>query len=409
MEGPLPTSTPDPHRRFLARANDVLAADARLVGVAAAGSFASDAMDEFSDLDLVIATEVDAHASVMADRRRIAAALGPLLAAFTGEHVGEPRLLICLYDDVAPLHVDLKFVALPDAARRVDEPVVLWERDGRLTRALGTGRAAYPAPDAQWIEDRFWVWVHYIAAKIGRGEIFEALDGLAHLRAWVLGPLALAGAGGAPSGVRRLEALVPAHAPALRATVASYGAADCARALRASIDSYRALRTHHPPDDLRGAAEEAAVRYLGGIEEKAAMNRPMAPVGDGWRVGHEGRDAMYYEEWDGAEWRRLALDGEMCGGGQPHHVIDFGSKADWDGGPAWARQRRDEIIARIKSAFPPPGYEYAGESVLDQADEQRLIAAAGGLSSEECGWAGCHERALKAKNVCVRHTHRGSW
>src|SRR5438445_5441981 len=124
-------------------------------------------MDEFSDLDLLVATEPSDHGSVMTDRRRIADSLGPLLAAFTGEHVGESRLLICLYDAKQPLHVDLKFVALPDVAIRVEDPSVLWEREGRLTRALEDGAAEYPMPILQWIEDRFWVWVHYAAAKIG--------------------------------------------------------------------------------------------------------------------------------------------------------------------------------------------------------------------------------------------------
>ena len=45
----------------------------------------------------------------MGERRTIAESCGGLLAAFTGEHVGEPRLLICLYGP--PLaHVNLKFV-----------------------------------------------------------------------------------------------------------------------------------------------------------------------------------------------------------------------------------------------------------------------------------------------------------
>jgi hypothetical protein len=268
MQLSLPPSTPAPHRQFLSRALELLAGDARLVGVAAAGSLAADTMDEFSDLDLVIATEVDAHAAVMGDRQRIAGALGPLMVAFTGEHVREPRLLICLYEDTPPLHVDLKFVALPDVARRVDDPVVLWERGGRLTRALADGAAVYPAPDRQWIEDRFWVWVHYIAGKIGRGEIFEALSGLALLQAAVLGPLALAGVGATPNGVRCLEARAPAEVPALRATLASHDAADCVRALHAAIELYRKLRSRGAPETPRAQAEAAATGYLAGIQAR---------------------------------------------------------------------------------------------------------------------------------------------
>src|SRR5580765_7199848 len=90
-------AVPAVHADFLATALARLAADARLVGVAAGGSYAADALDEFSDLDLMIAIEPAAYETVLAERQMIAAGLGTLLVAFTGEHVGEPRLLICLY------------------------------------------------------------------------------------------------------------------------------------------------------------------------------------------------------------------------------------------------------------------------------------------------------------------------
>src|SRR5215813_12692708 len=108
---------PEPHATFLAAALARLRADERIVGVAAAGSFARGRVDAHSDLDLVIAVEPDALAAVMNERESIARSLGPLLASFVGEHVGEPRLLICLYGPPL-LHVDLKFVSLPDAAHR---------------------------------------------------------------------------------------------------------------------------------------------------------------------------------------------------------------------------------------------------------------------------------------------------
>jgi hypothetical protein len=43
----------------------------------------------------------------MEDRQQIAASLGSLLTVFTGDHVGEPRLLGCPYEVTPPLHVDL--------------------------------------------------------------------------------------------------------------------------------------------------------------------------------------------------------------------------------------------------------------------------------------------------------------
>ncbi|OHE84680.1 MAG: oxalate:formate antiporter [Lysobacterales bacterium RIFOXYD1_FULL_69_11] len=261
---------PPSHASFLERALPRLQADPRIVGVAAAGSFASGNMDEFSDLDLVVAVEPGTVAAVMAERHRLAAQLGPLVAAFTGEHVGEPRVLICMYEGEeggAPLHVDLKFVSLPDAAARVDEPMVLWEREARLSRVLRTDEARYPAPDLAWIEDRFWVWVHYATLKIGRGELFEAVDFLAFLRGQVLGPLALVEAGAQPAGVRRVETAAPSRALQLQATVAAYDRQSCIHCLYAAVDLYRSLRHAVGSDHVvaNEAAESTAMAYLADI------------------------------------------------------------------------------------------------------------------------------------------------
>lgn len=255
---------PEPHETFLRAALDRLKMDHRIVGVAAGGSLLTGAMDEFSDLDLVIAVEPASYEAVLAERSTIAGALGPMLASFTGEHVGEPRLLICLYGPDPLLHVDLKFVSLVDLAKRVEDPAVLWERDGKVTSALRSDVARFPQPSLQWIEDRFWVWVHYGAGRIGRGELFEALDFLSFLRGQVLGPLALQSVGARPSGVRKLELAAPALAAELTSTVATYEASSCAAALAAAVAMYRRLRERLRDDGLhvRADAERAAVAYL---------------------------------------------------------------------------------------------------------------------------------------------------
>ncbi len=250
-------------QQFLDRALPVLAANSAVVGVAVGGSAVTGQTDAFSDLDLVIAVEPEAFEAVMMRREDIAQSLGKLVASFTGEHVGEPRLLICLYRDPL-LHVDLKFVALPDAADRVEDPRVLWERDARLSAAMAERPAVYPPVGAQWIEDRIWVWLHYSACKLGRGELFEALDGLAFLRGRVLGPLALVASGARPQGVRRFETEAPLYRERLEATVARYDRADCIRAFRAAMDLYRAVR----PAGLvyRTEAERTALAYLDEVE-----------------------------------------------------------------------------------------------------------------------------------------------
>lgn len=273
-------SLPSAHQDFLETACRVLREDVRIVGVAVSGSLADDRADEYSDVDLMIAVEPAAHAEIMAERRRIAESLGRLLAAFAGEHVGEPRLLVCLYDDPV-LHADLKFVALPDAVPVVDTPVVLWERDGRLGAVLGGKVGAYPAPaDAQWIEDRFWVWVHYLAAKIGRGEWFDAIEGLSFLRMNVLGPLGLAQRGRPPSGVRRVERDAPDLAGRFAATLAGHDGVSLWRALDAAIGLYRDLRAEAGDSVLHHTdAERAVMRYV--RELRNASSRVARPDGEG--------------------------------------------------------------------------------------------------------------------------------
>jgi hypothetical protein len=155
----------------------------------------------------------------------------------------------------------LKFVAPDELAPRVEDPRVLWDRRGRVREALTKGKAEYPAPRAQWIEDRFWVWMHYIAVKIARGELFEAIDGLTFVRRRVLGPLALAEAGARPDGVRRVESSAAGVVPGLRATVPSHDAASCRAALAATIELYTALRERiAPPALVRRDDAEREVR-----------------------------------------------------------------------------------------------------------------------------------------------------
>jgi predicted nucleotidyltransferase len=263
---------PAPHARFLERALERLPRDPRIVGIAVGGSYLTGTIDEFSDLDLVIAVEPAAHAKLLGETPTIAAGIAPLLTAFGGEHVGEPRLLICLYGPPL-LHVDLKFVRLDDLAVRVEDPVVLWERGGRMTAALATGAASYPVRQLQWVEDRIWTWVHYVAGKVGRGELFEALEALAAIRSLALGPLALLRAGARPSGVRKLEAAAPVAAVEMAATVAAYDARSCTAALHAAVEMYRDLRAGLATPTLTAnpAAESAVMAYVREIEARLSV------------------------------------------------------------------------------------------------------------------------------------------
>ncbi|SET21476.1 hypothetical protein [Stigmatella erecta] len=73
---------------------------------------------------------------------------------------------------------------------RIEDPEVLFERGDTITERLRSTRAsALEAPSPQWVEDRFWVWIHYGIDKVRRGELFECMDLLALLRAQALAPL----------------------------------------------------------------------------------------------------------------------------------------------------------------------------------------------------------------------------
>ena len=121
-------------QQFLKKAVEVIQKDDSITGLAVGGSWLTNEVDEYSDLDLMLITKekVSGDPSKML---HYASSLGKLLSGFTGEHVGEPRLLICLYDDPL-LHVDIKFLTLPEFNSRVENPVILHDTDGQLKDVL---------------------------------------------------------------------------------------------------------------------------------------------------------------------------------------------------------------------------------------------------------------------------------
>lgn len=183
----------------------------------------------------------------MDDRLKIIEKLGRVLSAFTGEHVGEPRLVICLYGPPL-LHVDFKFVPINDIVVRVEDPIILGERDHVITNGLRLDEAKFPLPSLQWIEDRFWVWVHYGATKIGRNEIFEAIEFISFMRQVVIGPLILMKNGKLPRGVRKIEFDAPEDIPQLLKTIPTYSVQSCIAALQVIIKLYIDLRKLHATD-----------------------------------------------------------------------------------------------------------------------------------------------------------------
>lgn len=230
------------YKRFTDYAVSILKLDVSVIGLAVGGSWLTREMDDFSDLDLILVTKEKVHGKY--GMLKYAERLGPLLTAFTGEHVGEPRLLICLYNDPL-LHVDIKFLTIDELSLRVENPYILHDTDQKLYNLLQRTEARFPFPDYQWIEDRFWTWIHYALLKIGRGEYFEALGFLGFLRMTVLGPLLHVKNGHLPRGVRKVETLLAtSDVAALSSTIAELNRLSLISAIEQVVLIYRSLRHH---------------------------------------------------------------------------------------------------------------------------------------------------------------------
>ena len=206
----LPPYVPKVQGDFLVHAVGILIADARIIGIGAGGSFVSGEMDDYSDVDLLVVVSDPSLCTDIAARIEIASRLGLLLTCFTGIHVGDLRLLICVYGPPV-LKVDLKFVTADDLKHRVEDPVVLYDPISVFAKAFHCNGPVYPSPNLQWIEDAFWAWILSGGAKIRRGELFEAKAILNFLVEKVLAPLLALEYGHQPSGVRRIEFRAPPH------------------------------------------------------------------------------------------------------------------------------------------------------------------------------------------------------
>lgn len=253
---------------FANRAKAVLAPDDNVIGLAVAGSWLTNEIDAFSDLDLILVTKQrvsDDKGQMLGYAKR----LGDFLSGFTGEHVGEPRVLICLYDNPL-LHVDIKFVTLDEFHTRIETPVVLLDKDGQLEAALRNSQAQFPYPDFQWIEDRFWTWIHYALLKIGRGEYLEAYDFMGFLRMVVIGPLIHIKNDNLPRGVRKVETdLAPHDLDKLKLTIPAYDRQSLLGSLRSAVSLYRALRVELFDNvSLQTATEAKVMAYFDDIDNK---------------------------------------------------------------------------------------------------------------------------------------------
>lgn len=249
------------YKHFIEQIKERFIKDHRFIGLLGGGSLMTGTMDEYSDLDLIVVYQSAYQEEIMNQRLNIVEELGGLLAAFTGEHVGEPRLVICLYGP-SPFHVDFKFVTPKELEERIEDPLVLWEREKEISTILQSTSPFHPYPDPQWIEDRFWVWVHYGATKLGRGELFELINLITFIRSTVLGPLILIENGQLPRGVRKLEQHALNTIAELEETVPSHNSQSCYNSMQSTIRIYQRLRQHSTKLIHREEAEQVSITYL---------------------------------------------------------------------------------------------------------------------------------------------------
>jgi hypothetical protein len=181
------------------------------LGVVASGSLGAGTVDLWSDLDL----EVVVHdaAQLPATRRwaqsRIGE-LGPVLATFPADHVGLDDLQVVFYatgDTVAKL--DLWVMPL-EGLGALDGPIV-HDPGGVLAARRAAVRAGNDAAllDVEDLHHKLTGWCWYTITKVARGELLEAADSLAVMRARALLPCLLWLEGAPREGYRRAEQRLP--------------------------------------------------------------------------------------------------------------------------------------------------------------------------------------------------------
>ncbi|ERI14295.1 nucleotidyltransferase domain-containing protein [Brucella intermedia] len=278
----MPSNLPQVHANFLNQVRDSVESDRRLSALLIGGSYIHGGFDDNSDLDFVIVVNDEDYKDVMATRLAFASTIHGLISAFTGEHVGEPRLLICLYGPPL-LHVDLKFILISDLDHQIERRVTLFAREpAEIEARMRTGEVAWPNHPSDWFEARAWIWLHYAATKLARGELYEAVGMLSFFREQVLGPLLYRRAGKNQRGVRRIEALGLDEQGMLAVTVATNDASSVRRAIEACIAIYIDLRSDDPPSHPTRAMPALLRDFLHSVNPlMAGGRRGIPPSGEG--------------------------------------------------------------------------------------------------------------------------------
>jgi len=214
------------HAHLLQQALAYFQPDPRVQGLVLSGSLAHGPSDAYSDIDLYILVAPGQFDAVFAARAPAAAALGSPLFHFTVDALpGGSADYIVVYEDL--IKFDFMYYRTTDVHphRKWMDGVILKDTEQVLTALQTQSRAhALPAPTPELLRrlnHQFWTWCWYTFGKIMRGEQWEAVDALHHIRSNAIVPLLLWLVQQPNEGYRRLETKLGAQDDRLRATLAS--------------------------------------------------------------------------------------------------------------------------------------------------------------------------------------------
>ncbi|RZA09244.1 MAG: hypothetical protein EOP11_02365 [Proteobacteria bacterium] len=248
------------------RATKVAQGDSRFLGLCLHQE--ANHENEFTDEELVFVCAPLAFGACAEDLRSLAENLGPLLHGYQQDKGDAEREITCLYDE--PLRrIDIRLLPL-DGVAELHRPKILWEKEGALRAEIGKHRDPNPVLDLQWMEDRFWIWMHGAAEALRAGAVFEALHQMSCLRTRILAPLLLKSHAKPASGLKAIEQTDSESLSSLRATVPLYDAKSCEISLREAAKLYVGLRESLAPDDLvrHQRAEMAVMRNLHAVSDE---------------------------------------------------------------------------------------------------------------------------------------------
>lgn len=261
------------HAALVRRALGLLRPDQRVAGVYLSGSLVTSRGDRFSDIDLnIVARDSADLAALLAEADGLLDQIGQVVLRWGGRESERPWQYLAYYPDMIKL--DLVYRAVNQLPVRPGYRfAILYDSTGALAdfeeRCAGADQpaGAMAGRNVQLEYNTFWAWVYYGAAKVERGELWEAYDSVTALRDTFLLPLYAHLAGHPHDRYRCLEQRWEPHAlQALGATISGVEAAGLRRALKACIVLFEPLAQQWADREGMVLNRQGAEATLQGLE-----------------------------------------------------------------------------------------------------------------------------------------------